>query len=315
MADHGLITIKDIAQRLGLPESSLRKYRDAFAQFIPSVGSGRDRRYREEAVPVFRAIRELREERHLSWEDSAAALAEQFPVNAEESAPDDPPDAAKPEYIAEIVERIARVERVLRKLIQLVESQHVVINAVGNELMRNKPDAQLVKGIREDMLLMRRLLSANREEDARGGKEARLQLITVLDKVLEMQSALAYVTRYVERGAAPKPEDEIVTAGQGESGRELEELRNRLAASRRENDHLRNRVAELTAHARHELERAAPAPEPAPRRGVTMLFRKNPKPQPPKPDRRDAGNPSRLPKIAQREEATSIEDATKPRGE
>ncbi len=49
-------TIKEIAQELNIPESTVRFYRDKFADFIPAVGSGRLKRYKPEALDVLRLI-------------------------------------------------------------------------------------------------------------------------------------------------------------------------------------------------------------------------------------------------------------------
>lgn len=58
----GLLTIKEIARQLDLPESNIRYYRDRFEEFLPYVGEGRKRRYKPEALDVFRFIvSELRE--------------------------------------------------------------------------------------------------------------------------------------------------------------------------------------------------------------------------------------------------------------
>ena len=51
-----LLTIKDIARELDVPESNLRYYRDRFEDYLPSVGQGRKRRYKKEALEVFRYI-------------------------------------------------------------------------------------------------------------------------------------------------------------------------------------------------------------------------------------------------------------------
>ncbi|WP_448575444.1 MerR family transcriptional regulator [Thermomicrobium sp.] len=59
-ADHGdddrLLTLSEVAQRLGLPETTIRYYRDRFAPYIPTVGSGRSRRYPPRAVERLRWI-------------------------------------------------------------------------------------------------------------------------------------------------------------------------------------------------------------------------------------------------------------------
>lgn len=58
MTDNRLYTIRDIARELGLPESTVRYYRNAFAAFLPSVGTGRRRRYPAEAIPLLRLVAE-----------------------------------------------------------------------------------------------------------------------------------------------------------------------------------------------------------------------------------------------------------------
>lgn len=51
-----LYTLREIAHELDLPESTVRYYRDAFAVYLPTVGTGRRRRYPPEAVDVLRAV-------------------------------------------------------------------------------------------------------------------------------------------------------------------------------------------------------------------------------------------------------------------
>jgi DNA-binding transcriptional MerR regulator len=56
MTDEQLLTVRQLAEALNLPESTVRYYRDAFFDYIPSVGTGRRRRYPHEAVAVLRSI-------------------------------------------------------------------------------------------------------------------------------------------------------------------------------------------------------------------------------------------------------------------
>lgn len=56
MADGHLYTIRDVAHELGLPESTVRYYRNAFSAYLPSVGTGRRRRYPAEAIPLLRLV-------------------------------------------------------------------------------------------------------------------------------------------------------------------------------------------------------------------------------------------------------------------
>ncbi|WP_333594321.1 helix-turn-helix domain-containing protein [Anaerospora hongkongensis] len=50
------LTLKAIGDSLGIPEATLRFYRDRYAEFIPCVGEGRTRRYPAAAVEVFKTI-------------------------------------------------------------------------------------------------------------------------------------------------------------------------------------------------------------------------------------------------------------------
>jgi len=51
-----LLTLSEVARRLGLPETTVRYYRDRFAPYLPSVGTGRSRRYPLQAVERLRWI-------------------------------------------------------------------------------------------------------------------------------------------------------------------------------------------------------------------------------------------------------------------
>ncbi len=52
MSDEALLTLRQMALELGLPESTARYYRDAFLDHIPAVGTGRRRRYPREALAI-----------------------------------------------------------------------------------------------------------------------------------------------------------------------------------------------------------------------------------------------------------------------
>lgn len=49
-----LLTLKEIAAQLGVPESNLRYYRNRIGDFLPSIGKGRRRRYYQEAADIFK---------------------------------------------------------------------------------------------------------------------------------------------------------------------------------------------------------------------------------------------------------------------
>lgn len=51
-----MASLKDIAAGCGVPESTLRVYRDEFADLVPTRGEGRRRRYEEAGAAVLRQI-------------------------------------------------------------------------------------------------------------------------------------------------------------------------------------------------------------------------------------------------------------------
>jgi DNA-binding transcriptional MerR regulator len=53
---NGPLSIREIARRTGVPESTLRYYRSIFAEHIPTDGAGRSRRHPDDAVQVFKLI-------------------------------------------------------------------------------------------------------------------------------------------------------------------------------------------------------------------------------------------------------------------
>jgi DNA-binding transcriptional MerR regulator len=83
-----LLTIKEIARQLDLPESNIRYYRDKFEEFLPYVGEGRRRRYKPEALNVFRFIvSELRENK--STEEISRELSARFSRTMQLASPEE----------------------------------------------------------------------------------------------------------------------------------------------------------------------------------------------------------------------------------
>ena len=56
VTQESLYTLRGVAEELDLPESTVRYYRDAFSDFVPTVGTGRRRRYPAEAVAILRLV-------------------------------------------------------------------------------------------------------------------------------------------------------------------------------------------------------------------------------------------------------------------
>jgi DNA-binding transcriptional MerR regulator len=97
------LTIKEIAKHFQVPESNIRYYRDRFEEYIPSIGEGRKKRYKKEALDVFaHIVHGYREEK--STEQIASELGSLFPrnvhVNHSESPVEESRDLATPEQYA-----------------------------------------------------------------------------------------------------------------------------------------------------------------------------------------------------------------------
>jgi len=80
VSDAKLYSIAAIAKALDLPESTLHYWKNRFDRLLPSVGNGRHKRFRPEALEVFRAIGNLLGS-GLSVADAKAELSRRFPLN------------------------------------------------------------------------------------------------------------------------------------------------------------------------------------------------------------------------------------------
>lgn len=141
-----LLTLKEIAKDLGVPESTLRKYREMFGAFIPSVGSGRSRRYKEEATEILSEIRNLREEMGLPWDAITDRLVQKYPMDGTVSAP--PHDTVPAHHVQEYhhvqsappsikASNESNGHGVAEKLSAMNEKQAMMLNAVAIELARS----------------------------------------------------------------------------------------------------------------------------------------------------------------------------------
>lgn len=79
--DDRLLSVAEIARRLSVPESTVHYWKNRFAQHLPSSGAGRQKRFRVEAVDVFRVIAEMFSLGH-SAQDVMDALGKRFALTA-----------------------------------------------------------------------------------------------------------------------------------------------------------------------------------------------------------------------------------------
>ncbi|NDV22402.1 MerR family transcriptional regulator [Desulfovibrio sp. JC022] len=80
MPDKKLLSIAEISRLLEVPESTLHYWKNRFAQYLPSTGRNRQKRFKSEAVEIFKIISSMLKQGHTA-EDVMAELSRKYPVN------------------------------------------------------------------------------------------------------------------------------------------------------------------------------------------------------------------------------------------
>ncbi|WP_321401568.1 MerR family transcriptional regulator [Maridesulfovibrio sp.] len=80
MPDKKLLSIAEISRLLEVPESTLHYWKNRFAQYLPSTGRNRQKRFKSEAVEIFKIIASMLKQGHTA-EDVMAKLSRKYPVN------------------------------------------------------------------------------------------------------------------------------------------------------------------------------------------------------------------------------------------
>jgi DNA-binding transcriptional MerR regulator len=82
MTGKKVLSVAEIARELELPESTVHYWKNRFAQHLPSVGRGRQKRFKPEAVDVFATISRLLKEGHTA-RDVMDQLSHEYPLQAD----------------------------------------------------------------------------------------------------------------------------------------------------------------------------------------------------------------------------------------
>lgn len=122
-----LLTLSEVAQRLGLPETTVRYYRDRFAPYLPMVGEGRSRRYPPQAVERLRWIVE-----QLRAGSSVQEIEAQLRSHARAVVPPSEQDAQLVETVDRLSQRISELTESLLRVARALEEQ-------GRSLLTGKP--------------------------------------------------------------------------------------------------------------------------------------------------------------------------------
>jgi DNA-binding transcriptional MerR regulator len=82
MTGKKVLSVAEIARELELPESTVHYWKNRFAQHLPSVGRGRQKRFKPEAIEVFSTISRLLKEGHTA-RDVMDQLSQSYPLQAD----------------------------------------------------------------------------------------------------------------------------------------------------------------------------------------------------------------------------------------
>jgi len=202
-----LLTLKEIAIKLGLPESTLRKYRDTYPQFIPYVGSGRDRRYKEDAIEVFKAIRDFRDEQHLSWDDTERELAAKFPINADA--------VGKKAAVSEEETNIffERLERAVKQITSNSERQEFVASALANEIIGIRKLLEVMSPMAEEIQNIRKTSYGYNEVVQRQYKENQKNVVQLYQAIATMEANTRGAAKDIAAEVVPMIEAALSKAG------------------------------------------------------------------------------------------------------
>lgn len=80
MSEKKLLSIAEIARELEVPESTLHYWKNRFAQYLPSMGKKRQKRFKPESIEIFKMISTRLKQGHTT-EDVMSELSLRFPVN------------------------------------------------------------------------------------------------------------------------------------------------------------------------------------------------------------------------------------------
>ena len=168
------LTIVEIAQRLGLPESTVRYYRDHFSDYIPVIGEGRQRRYPAEALEIFQVIAETLRKDHGSATEVEEALNRLFPRNAMTTAEPPQTTTGQQQSLPQLAEQIAVV---LRQQQEALETQNALLTQ----------QAAAVETLTQELTELKRHLTERDEASANRLEERDQALVATMRRLMEAQ--------------------------------------------------------------------------------------------------------------------------------
>ncbi|HOY63635.1 MAG TPA: hypothetical protein PLK80_11805 [bacterium] len=132
-------SLREISLELGIPKSTVVKYKDLYPDFFTLSGDGKRKKLDSGALEVLKAIRELREESKLDWPEINQTLIERFgaPKPKQPEASAEPQKALVPQTAAS-VEKIERLEH----MVAILGGQMIKMNERLEMFMKRSEKAE-----------------------------------------------------------------------------------------------------------------------------------------------------------------------------
>lgn len=166
----GWLAPGEIAKKINIPESSLRRYMDLFSEFLISRPVGRGRKYNLETVGVLERIADMYREGYTTTEIKDA-LAIDVPMTIDVQPEQVSPLVINPEMIMQVFQNIAtnmenlslRIEELSNKVGEVPELKKEILN-LRNDLKVTEEMREKVVADRENYVREREKLVAEQEK-------------------------------------------------------------------------------------------------------------------------------------------------------
>lgn len=157
----GWLTINELADKTGIPDSTIRRYISKFSDFFMVKGGTRSKRYEDTAAKVLLRIKDLYD-KGLETEQTYNTLLKEFPRIVDEQAPQEPealPALATSDDITEIKQMLKAQQELSNRLLDRLAKQEEYIK---DSIERR--DRELMQAL-ADSMNERRLLLEGKKED------------------------------------------------------------------------------------------------------------------------------------------------------
>ncbi len=139
-----LLTLTAIASKINIPESTVRYYARKFAKVLPSVGDGRQKRYRPEAIDMLRIIADMFKE-NKNEIDIFNHLSHKYPINI------DPEPQVQQQSLTVQQQSNLVLNSVATELLQKIADSFNTIADQKKEIERTKNELEVTKKRLEEL--------------------------------------------------------------------------------------------------------------------------------------------------------------------